>query len=259
MKTIKIEDIKKMKLSLLDKLKYDNEWSDSVKHMYDEIFIRKTYFKEFIVKEGDIVVDLGANVGVFSLLADKYNPYKCYVVEPSKKIFKYLVTNIVDNSTDPSKYIFCNCGISKDTEIINFNDNTVPFVNLKESGSTSIKTFNFIDFVKFYDIKKIDFLKVDIEGYERYVFGDDENLDYIKNNVKNICGEMHSMFGDKVKKFDELYKIIENIKRIGFKLNFYSIDGIDITDNIMNNRVLSGGIKSSEYYNEFIFHAKNNE
>src|SRR5260370_4391252 len=49
-----------------------------------------------IVKEGDVVVDVGANVGYFTLLAAKLTGSngKVYAFEPEPRNYRYLLSNI---------------------------------------------------------------------------------------------------------------------------------------------------------------------
>ena len=51
-----------------------------------------------------------------------------------------------------------------------------------------VKTNTFANFIKDNDIKVIDYLKVDCEGGENFIFNKD-NIEFIKNNVKKIAVE----------------------------------------------------------------------
>jgi len=61
--------------------------------MIQEIFIDQCYEKFYKVKEGDIVVDIGASVGPFTYSILSKNPKHIFCLEPSEREFKILVKN----------------------------------------------------------------------------------------------------------------------------------------------------------------------
>ena len=68
-----------------------------------------------------------------------------------------------------------------------------------------------MDFVKKHNIKKIDYLKIDIENAEYYIFSDldkddyHQRLDWIKNNVKKLVVEIDSSIGRYLGKDREIH------------------------------------------------------
>jgi len=46
------------------------------------------------IKPGDIIIDIGANFGIFSIKANKYNPKKIYAIEPSSDNYEILRENL---------------------------------------------------------------------------------------------------------------------------------------------------------------------
>lgn len=135
-----------------------------------------------IVKEGDIFIDLGANIGYFSLLASKIvgEQGKVYSFEPEPRNFKYLCTNIelnsykniipvnkaVSDKTGKTKLFIC----SYDTGHHTINQyNGIKVQNPNKIGgkeiSIEIETTTLDEFLD----KKEDFvniIKMDIEGAE---------------------------------------------------------------------------------------------
>ena len=48
-----------------------------------EIFIKNIYLPDYLsIGENDIVIDIGANIGLFSLFAAKYTKNKIFAIEP---------------------------------------------------------------------------------------------------------------------------------------------------------------------------------
>ena len=64
--------------------------------MISEIIFAKRYtcIDDFLIKKGDIIIDVGANIGVFSIFASKNNAEKIIVVEPVDNNIIYIRQNI---------------------------------------------------------------------------------------------------------------------------------------------------------------------
>lgn len=128
------------------------------------------YHKVFL-NEGDVIIDAGANVGMFSLFAAKYYNCKCYAFEPCKIFIPIMEKNIHANLLD--NYItVCPLGLS--------DTSSVEIFRIDGIGSTFVRHANIIDietdniqcvsldsWVEENKISKIDFIKADIEGAER--------------------------------------------------------------------------------------------
>ena len=173
-----------------------------------EIFIDNIYQKYNEVQEGDIVVDIGANVGAFSYLALKKNIKHLYSIEPSRLLLPTLIKNIGEsNKVDIVNYRIGN--YEEDKVVLQKDDG----INIYDNANSTFDTITFTNFIEKYKIKKIDFLKCDCEGGEYSVFTED-NFDWIYNNVKKIAGEFH-LWG--------IPDALENFYK--FK-NKYLIDGV---------------------------------
>jgi FkbM family methyltransferase len=196
----------------------------------------KHYERVFQVKEGDIVVDIGASVGPFTYSILCKNPKHVFCLEPSRGNFPYLVKNTIGYPvTQINKAITNGNGIT-DLEL------DPQYGNEKNFYETT--TFN--SFIKLFNIDRIDFLKMDIEGDEYHIFTD-ENIDYLLNNVGCIVGEWHL----KLPKEKTLFKEFRDLYLSRFNtVKAYSVDGIDITWDLYNEHFL-------EYYNEVIIHISN--
>ena len=72
-----------------------NNSGDDLFPIVCEIFYDKVYERDFVkVSIDDIVVDIGANYGVFSLYSQMFKPKKVYSVEPVRTTFKQMKHNL---------------------------------------------------------------------------------------------------------------------------------------------------------------------
>jgi FkbM family methyltransferase len=174
-----------------------------------EFEVQNLYEKYCRVKDGDIVVDIGASVGSFTYSILNKNPSIVYCVEPSKDLFGSLVRNTTKFSKD-TPIVYVNKAIGNDR-----NDVKV-FSSENENIYGSNDDFDIITFSEFirdYNIQKIDFLKLDCEGGEYDIFTE-KNIDWILKNVKNMACEFHLTYPgckDKFRMFrDEYLALFDN-------------------------------------------------
>jgi len=167
----------------------DENWFKNIKkeiwedHEYDRYGLE--------IKENDIVLDLGANVGAFTI----------YCVKKKAKIFAF---------ESDLKYFEC------------LEVNTVLYknVNIKHgfvSDRNTINHYSLPTIFKMYDLKYVDFCKIDIEGWE-YPFIINCPIEYLKL-VKQISMEVHNLKENSLK----ILEIIEILSKCGFKVNFEHI------------------------------------
>jgi len=124
--------------------------------------------KHFEIKPNDVVIDVGAHIGLFTIYASQFcTDGKIYSFEPSTENYQLLLENIQLNNL--------NCVTSFNQAVSNSNDSIDLFLNNDESGhsmfSKSSKSIiiDSISLQKFFDehqIKHCNFLKLDCEGAE---------------------------------------------------------------------------------------------
>ncbi|MCP2727559.1 amino acid adenylation domain-containing protein [Symplocastrum sp. BBK-W-15] len=80
------------------------------KYLYQEIFIEQVYLKQgIILNDGDCVIDIGANIGLFTLFVQQKCPQaSVYAFEPAHHVFRKLETNA--KLYCPNATVF-NCGL----------------------------------------------------------------------------------------------------------------------------------------------------
>jgi len=147
------------------------------------------------IKHGDYVVDLGAGIGDFSMLASKIAE-KVFAIEPNPRDYNSLLENIKMNNMN--NIIPINMAVSDKIEVLKLkfkND----FFETKAAPLKEILNEYKMDFTK------LKFMKMDIEGYERKVIPD--NIDIIKS-LNYLAIEIHDNY------FTELNSLME---KYGFK------------------------------------------
>ena len=219
---------------------------------YTEILEWKEYERFFEVQNGDIIIDIGANIGLFSLSVEhKYS--KCYVIEPDPNNFTCLKENL-SNSID--KTIFINEGISNKNTMSVMTDNSgngmIVGKNLivPENTISSIVNRSFRNFMENFKIDHVDFLKIDCEGCEYFVFVED-NIDLLEK-INSITGEIHIadefIVGPDNTQISKEY-VIKTLDLLeeNFDIIYTSIDGVIIPN--VRDRL--------DYYDQFLIYGTN--
>lgn len=153
----------------------------NVLFMYNEFFKSMDYDWWYKVQPGDVCVDVGACVGMFTAHALDLGASKVYMIEPNKDLMQTALKNCYDYIVDQTEQRIVPIGQaigsdSSHTERVFYTDD--------------FKTTSFKDFLARYNIEHIDYLKLDCEGGEYDVLSE-ENFDFIRKNVKHISLEVH--------------------------------------------------------------------
>lgn len=134
------------------------------------------YFRK-VLKNGDIVLDIGANFGIYSLVASQRlkRSGKIYAFEPAHNAYSSLLDNIKLNGID--NIIPIKVGVSSCSGNANFNVCDDDAYNSLGNNpmkpiikSEKIDLLSVDDFIKNNKIAKVDIIKVDTEGAEYLVF-----------------------------------------------------------------------------------------
>ncbi len=162
----------------------------------DEIFIDKVYTpsSDFVIKDDDIVVDLGAHIGVFTVFAAKQaRNVKVYSYEPDPENFKLLLENLRLNRLEHKVKSF-RLAISNARGAIPLyiNDLGMSSLSSKSKRYLTVEAITLGDIFNLNSLDKIDFLKIDIEGAEWNVLKAAERNDYL-NRIEKIAMECHSV------------------------------------------------------------------
>lgn len=125
-----------------------------------------------IIQKGFVVIDAGANIGLTTIFAAKLSGKKgkIYAFEPMKTTYEILCYNIKLNKLKNITTI--NCGLSDfegKAEIfsnLHINRGAASLYNNEKDNGIIIDISTLDNVVTKYEISKIDFIKIDIEGSE---------------------------------------------------------------------------------------------
>ncbi|OQA00073.1 MAG: 2-O-methyltransferase NoeI [Bacteroidetes bacterium ADurb.Bin408] len=141
-----------------------------------EVEKEETRFWKSLVKENDIILDIGANIGYYSLMASKrIKGGKIYAFEPVNQTYAKLIKNIELNNFQ--NIVPVNKAVSNKEDTIE-----IYVANNKNTGTSSITNhihfcgekqkavaITIDSFVNENKLPKIDLIKIDVEGAESLV------------------------------------------------------------------------------------------
>ena len=117
------------------------------------------------IKEGDIVIDAGANMGCYSyaFLNKVGITGEVYCFEPSKEAYECLVCNLgkMQNCMLFNMALGCETG---SVNVVQENQNAgMNYCQTSKAGKIPLRTIDSFNF------HKVDFIKIDVEGFELMV------------------------------------------------------------------------------------------
>jgi len=185
-----------------------------------EIFVDEIYnYGQCRINNGDVVVDVGANLGFFSVYASYKGCKVCYAFEPIKELYASMkiqidkIPNIVidnralSNFTGESKfYIPVNESIGASLYDTSKKYN-------KEQTIVKCDVVDFMEMIYEKGIEKIDYLKLDCEGAEYDIFKSITD-EFLTNSIKKIAMEFHDNHASK------LQTIIDRLEASKFHVEF---------------------------------------
>lgn len=142
------------------------------------------------LREEDQFIDVGSNVGAYSILAGGHCNSTVIAIEALPQTFEKLKRNISINRIDKAR--LHNIAVGSKNGSINFtteNDTTNHITELSGAGTTTVPMSRLDDIVK--DLNSNCFLKIDVEGYEIEVLlgaKDLLNSDYLIGILIEING-----------------------------------------------------------------------
>lgn len=184
-----------------------------------EILFDKQYLDlpKFLPKNSQVVFDIGANIGEYSLIASRLvgEDGKVISVEPNPRSYSILSQNVLLNgltNTKPLNMVVSDTSGEKIT-LYEYDLPTVTTINKMNTDfnySFEVESITIDDLVTKLELDSVDIVKIDVEGAELFVLlGSKET---IKRDKPKIMVEVHS------KKIRE--RIIKLLEKYGYKIDF---------------------------------------
>jgi FkbM family methyltransferase len=186
---------------------------------FSDIWYHLSYTKYCSIPQRGTVVDVGANVGVFSLFASRFA--RCvYSLEPASSNFSRLRNNILlANNVFP---IHSACGPRDEKGTLDLSGLPVAF-SLKtatpEGPVESVDVISLATLFQRYNIPRCDYLKLDCEGAEFEIILDSSPL--VFNRIHQIVLEYHDHLSDQFSHHD----LAKRLQSLGFKTIAYNPHG----------------------------------
>lgn len=136
------------------------------------------HFLRRYIKAGDTVIDAGANVGIFSMVAQLMaGPTgQVYAIEPHPTAFAFLLRHIKDNKVTNVKTF--NVALGSAEGVVHFTDKRsdldLNHVQVNGQGGIQVPVCR-LD-VLFDSVSRVNLLKIDVEGYEKMVLEGAQDL-----------------------------------------------------------------------------------
>lgn len=178
---------------------YNNKnYTDAI---INQINNEKIYDK-FVSKKDKIFLDLGGNIGLFSLHISPFAE-RVVIVEPTqqhvqiaKKLLRKfpkieIVANAVSNKSEKIKF-FINKKNSTQNTIISPDSFFKKILYNFKRKIVFVDALTIMQIFKLKKLNQVDFCKIDIEGSE-HVIMDDDFLRFSKSAIKKIYLEIHKI------------------------------------------------------------------
>ncbi|MDP1747468.1 MAG: FkbM family methyltransferase [Bacteroidota bacterium] len=151
------------------------------------------------------IVDAGANVGFASIFfSHEFSDNFILSLEPEQKNFEALVENIDQNNLSGITPVQAGIwGRDKEMTLNNsFRDGREWSISLKEADKNSkeqlkINGYSLITLLTKHALERVDFLKIDIEGGEKYIFDEWAHDNSVFKFIKFIAIEIHDEIADR--------------------------------------------------------------
>lgn len=145
--------------------------------IYYLMFPSSTFYFLNSIETGDIIIDVGANLGFYSLIAAKKSVTgEVFSIEPDISNFQKLIENIQTNklSCIIKPFLIALGNKEKEIHIESFGtgNNGMKRVSknlLNNENSPEIKMISLDQFIHDCKINRVDWIKIDIEGYEYFL------------------------------------------------------------------------------------------
>lgn len=167
-----------------------------ISQILDEIYVKGVYEPILRGRSGLVILDCGANLGLFSTYAVEFAK-TIIAIEPSSEIYEYLVKNTQEYPQVKTMKVAVGAE-NGSLELFSSDSNLTMFSSTKtgvhSDKSEKVQKMGLQTILDFHSLTHVDFMKLDIEGSEFEVLASDEFLKASKK-IDCIMGEIHAWTG----------------------------------------------------------------
>jgi FkbM family methyltransferase len=159
---------------------------------FTNVWLLREYSKSgFKIKNDDLVIDIGAHIGLFALFAAQFcKNGTIYCFEPVKENFDLLKSNLDLNNI--RNVVAVNAAVSVNTGVVTIylnEDEAGHSMHVMGSKQIQVKSLSLQDIFNSNKLERCDFLKIDCEG-EEYEIINSLSMPYF-NKISKMCIEYH--------------------------------------------------------------------
>jgi FkbM family methyltransferase len=186
---------------------------------FSDVWYHLSYTKFCPIPLDSLVVDVGANVGVFSLYAARFARL-VYALEPASSNYSRLVRN----TSQVSKIVPLNyaCAAHDGRATLDVSGSPVAFSLMTSSTAATQESIDVISLATLFERYKIDqcdYLKLDCEGAEFEILWESDSS--LLARVRRIVLEYHDHLSSTYSHVD----LLERLTSLGFRASSYNSNG----------------------------------
>lgn len=186
-----------------------------------------------ILKHGDVIIDIGANSGLYSIFYSKLvgDTGKVHALEPDSDTYSLLKENLkLNNCNNVLTYNFALSNKESRVEMVSFSHHDLKlqsgdsFKYIQEvaeekinAGNNTMNAFRLDDLEEFNKASKIDYIKIDVEGAELLVLQGSINtiLKHKPIIIFELSGEWTNRFNYKP------YEVLVFLNELSYEMEEY--------------------------------------
>jgi FkbM family methyltransferase len=182
----------------------------AVRFVLNEIYLDRAYdVPETDLSSSKAILDVGANVGIFTLYCSSVAPgARIYCLEPSSKNFELLKENIALNSAKATPYHVALAPETGNGFLSLAGESTEYALGSEGPLTETVECVDLDRALEMTGVESFDLVKIDIEGVEREVF--QKVSDATLKRIKALSLEWHHSI-------EELDQLAQRFRRLGFK------------------------------------------
>ena len=187
-------------------------------HQFNDL----SWYSKYLTKDDKVILDLGGNIGLFALHVTPWAE-KIITVEPTP-------SHMALNKHITSKFSnvqHLEAAISNKTgqiEFFTFGSNTTmnSLIN-RGGGHFTVDSITIQDLIEKFNLPKVDFIKLDIEGSETIALNEDI-IEYMSKKVSKILIEFHEVNGIGYSQQRAIFE--ELFVKYGYQTSHFGPDGL---------------------------------